>query len=69
MKDVKTQVDLTKKSSDTLMNKAKKQLDEALQKNDLQAAHVARGMMSASENMKKEEPTIEVNDIKIEYKN
>lgn len=35
------------------MIKAKTQLDEALKKNDLQAAHIASGMMVAAESLRK----------------
>ena len=50
---------MTKKSSDILIAKAKTLLDEALKKNDLQAAHVAQRVMAAAENTKTEERTKE----------
>ena len=50
LKELEKQKDLTKEISDILIAKAKTLLDEVLKKNDLQAAHVARGMMAAAEN-------------------
>ncbi|XP_033221197.1 uncharacterized protein LOC117175598 [Belonocnema kinseyi] len=59
LKELKKQKGLTKKSSDILIDKAKTLLDEALKKNDLQAAHVARGMIAAAENTRPAERTKE----------
>lgn len=65
MKNLKKQTNLTKKSADSLMIKAKTQLDEALKKNDLQAAHIASGMMVAAESLRKKERTKEDEILKL----
>ena len=51
LKELEKQKDFTKKCSHILIAKAKTLLDEALKKNDLQAAHVARGMKLKTSNL------------------
>lgn len=68
LQNLQKQKNELKQSSDELMENANSQLLKAVNQNNLQSAHVARGMMSVVENMRKEEDAKEKEILKLTKK-